>query len=236
MRSGGKRERRKRRVCRSAGAGPTVPLGDSLPAVRRQLAGKPVRPVRDQGLTCWPSTLSWCRPGLRRSGQCRRWGAADRQCHCLRDSRWLHWGNRHRRGVEGVHLPLCWHHDNEHRNGQLPIRLADVAGWLAQLVLQRVAGWCGVAAADLTARICAGGRPSIRCCLHCRIRCCALPVARHPSNRIGSGRPVVTGRPMLAIVIIALRWQSAIHWPICGLASMPNRPFARLILSLRPCI
>lgn len=39
-----------------------VPLGDSLPAVRRQLAGKPVRLVSDQGLTCWPSSLSWCRP------------------------------------------------------------------------------------------------------------------------------------------------------------------------------
>lgn len=129
-----------------------VPLGDSLPAVRRQLAGKPVRLVRDQGadlLAQFPELMSAlaCAAVVNVAGG--ELLTANATACVIADGCI---GETVTAEVEGVHLPLCWHHDNEHRNGQLPIRLADVAGWLAQLVLQRVAGWCGVAAADLTAR------------------------------------------------------------------------------------
>ncbi|WP_378081981.1 DUF968 domain-containing protein [Aeromonas bestiarum] len=129
-----------------------VPLGDSLPAVRRQLAGKPVRLVRDQGadlLAQFPELVSAlaCAAVVNAAGG--ELLTANATACVIADGCI---GETVTAEVEGVHLPLCWHHDNEHRNGQLPIRLADVAGWLAQLVLQRVAGWCGVAAADLTAR------------------------------------------------------------------------------------
>lgn len=129
-----------------------VPLGDSLPAVRRQLAGKPVRLVRDQGndlLAQFPELVSAlaCAAVVNAAGG-ELLTANATECviadGCI--------GETVTAEVEGVHLPLCWHHDNKRHDGQLPIRLADVAGWLAQLVLQRVAGWCGVAAADLTAR------------------------------------------------------------------------------------
>ncbi|WP_407160906.1 DUF968 domain-containing protein [Aeromonas caviae] len=129
-----------------------VPLGDSLPAVRRQLAGKPVRLVRDQGADLLAqfselvSALACAAVVNAAGGELLTSNATA----CVIADGCI--GETVTAEVEGVHLPLCWHHDNEHRNGQLPIRLADVAGWLAQLVLQRVAGWCGVAAADLTAR------------------------------------------------------------------------------------
>ena len=119
-----------------------VPLGDSLPAVRRQLAGKPVRLVRDQGADLLAqfselvSALACAAVVNAAGGELLTANATA----CVIADGCI--GETVTAEVEGVHLPLCWHHDNEHRNGQLPIRLADVAGWLAQLVLQRVAGWC----------------------------------------------------------------------------------------------
>lgn len=52
----------------------------------------------------------------------------------------------------GLPLPLCWHHDNEFRDGQLPFNRAEHAGAIARALLTRVAGWCGVAFAQLQAR------------------------------------------------------------------------------------
>jgi hypothetical protein len=52
----------------------------------------------------------------------------------------------------GLPLPLCWHHDNEFRNGQLPFNPAKHATAIARALLTRVAGWCGVALAQLQTR------------------------------------------------------------------------------------
>lgn len=52
----------------------------------------------------------------------------------------------------GLPLPLCWHHDNEFRDGQLPFNRAEHAEAIARALLTRVAGWCGVAFAQLQAR------------------------------------------------------------------------------------
>lgn len=54
--------------------------------------------------------------------------------------------------IGGLPLPLCWHHDNEFRDGQLPINLAKYAPAIARAVLTRVAGWCGVSLPQLQAR------------------------------------------------------------------------------------
>lgn len=52
----------------------------------------------------------------------------------------------------GLPLPLCWHHDNEFRDGQLPFNQGEHAEAIARVLLTRVAGWCGVALAQLQAR------------------------------------------------------------------------------------
>nr|WP_277606829.1 DUF968 domain-containing protein [Aeromonas sp. MR7] len=52
----------------------------------------------------------------------------------------------------GLPLPLCWHHDNEFRDGQLPFNPGEHAVAIARALLTRVAGWCGVALAQLQAR------------------------------------------------------------------------------------
>lgn len=52
----------------------------------------------------------------------------------------------------GLPLPLCWHHDNEFRDGQLPFNQGEHAEAIARALLTRVAGWCGVALAQLQAR------------------------------------------------------------------------------------
>ncbi|WP_346209327.1 DUF968 domain-containing protein [Aeromonas salmonicida] len=52
----------------------------------------------------------------------------------------------------GLPLPLCWHHDNEFRDGQLPFNQGEYAEAIARALLTRVAGWCGVALAQLQAR------------------------------------------------------------------------------------
>jgi len=52
----------------------------------------------------------------------------------------------------GLPLPLCWHHDNEYRDGQLPFNPAQHAAAIARALLTRVAGWCGVQLAQLQAR------------------------------------------------------------------------------------
>ena len=52
----------------------------------------------------------------------------------------------------GLPLPLCWHHDNEFRDGQLPFNQGEHAEVIARALLTRVAGWCGVALAQLQAR------------------------------------------------------------------------------------
>lgn len=52
----------------------------------------------------------------------------------------------------GLPLPLCWHHDNEFRDGQLPFNQGEHAVAIARALLTRVAGWCGVALAQLQAR------------------------------------------------------------------------------------
>lgn len=129
-----------------------VQLGENLAATKRHLAGHPVRLVRDHSadlLRQFPELVAAlaCAEVVNAAGGELLTANAG---HCVIGHDCA--GESVTAVVDGVHLPLCWHHDNEHRNGQLPIRLADVAGWLAQLVLQRVAGWCGVAAADLTAR------------------------------------------------------------------------------------
>ncbi|MBL0581666.1 DUF968 domain-containing protein [Aeromonas caviae] len=129
-----------------------VQLGENLAATKRHLAGHPVRLVRDHSadlLRQFPELLAAlaCAEVVNAAGGELLTANAG---HCVIGHDCA--GESVTAEVEGVHLPLCWHHDNERHDGQLPIRLADVARWLAQLVLQRVAGWCGVAAADLTAR------------------------------------------------------------------------------------
>ncbi|WP_265432583.1 DUF968 domain-containing protein [Aeromonas salmonicida] len=52
----------------------------------------------------------------------------------------------------GLPLPLCWHHDNEFRDGQLPFNQGEHAEAIARALLTRVAGWCGVVLAQLQAR------------------------------------------------------------------------------------
>ena len=52
----------------------------------------------------------------------------------------------------GLPLPLCWHHDNEFRDGQLQFNPAKHATAIARALLTRVAGWCGVQIAQLQAR------------------------------------------------------------------------------------
>ncbi|WP_413165410.1 DUF968 domain-containing protein [Aeromonas salmonicida] len=52
----------------------------------------------------------------------------------------------------GLPLPLCWHHDNEFRDGQLPFNQGEHTEAIARALLTRVAGWCGVALAQLQAR------------------------------------------------------------------------------------
>ncbi|WCH24864.1 DUF968 domain-containing protein [Aeromonas salmonicida] len=52
----------------------------------------------------------------------------------------------------GLPLPLCWHHDNEFRDGQLPFNQGEHAEAIARVLLTRVAGWCGIALAQLQAR------------------------------------------------------------------------------------
>ncbi|MGE6139859.1 DUF968 domain-containing protein [Aeromonas rivipollensis] len=52
----------------------------------------------------------------------------------------------------GLPLPLCWHHDNAYRDGQLPFNQGEHAAAIARALLTRVAGWCGVALAQLQAR------------------------------------------------------------------------------------
>lgn len=54
--------------------------------------------------------------------------------------------------IGGLPLPLCWHHDNEFRDGQLPIHLSEHTTTIARAVLSRVAGWCGVSLPQLQAR------------------------------------------------------------------------------------
>lgn len=52
----------------------------------------------------------------------------------------------------GLPLPLCWHHDNEYRDGQLPFNPAKYGPTIARAVLTRIAGWCGVSLSQLQAR------------------------------------------------------------------------------------
>lgn len=52
----------------------------------------------------------------------------------------------------GLPLPLCWHHDNEFRDGQLSFNQGEHAEAIARALLTRVAGWCGVVLAQLQAR------------------------------------------------------------------------------------
>ncbi|WP_324005262.1 DUF968 domain-containing protein [Aeromonas hydrophila] len=52
----------------------------------------------------------------------------------------------------GLPLPLCWHHDNEFRDGQLLFNQGEHTEAIARALLTRVAGWCGVALAQLQAR------------------------------------------------------------------------------------
>ncbi|HGY1008147.1 TPA: DUF968 domain-containing protein [Aeromonas salmonicida] len=52
----------------------------------------------------------------------------------------------------GLPLPLCWHHDNEFRDGQLPFNQGEHAEAIARALLTRVAGWCGISLAQLQAR------------------------------------------------------------------------------------
>lgn len=52
----------------------------------------------------------------------------------------------------GLPLPLCWHHDNEFRDGQLPFNQGEHAEAIARALLTRVAGWCGVSLPQLQAR------------------------------------------------------------------------------------
>ncbi|MEW7867497.1 DUF968 domain-containing protein [Aeromonas diversa] len=57
--------------------------------------------------------------------------------------------------VEGVLVPLCWHHDNRHRDGQIPLRLAQIANQVADAVLDVIAGWSSVMPSQLTpAQVC----------------------------------------------------------------------------------
>ena len=129
-----------------------VPLGDDLPAVRHQLSGKPVRLVRDLGgdlLAQFPELASaLLNPAivnaaggelaLRNVGQCLIGHG------CIGESVTTEMG--------GLPLPLCWHHDNAYRDGQLPFNSAEHAAAIALALLTRVAGWCGVALAQLQAR------------------------------------------------------------------------------------
>lgn len=52
----------------------------------------------------------------------------------------------------GLPLPLCWHHDNQHRDGQLPFNIAIHATAIVRALLTRVASWCGVLLSQLQAR------------------------------------------------------------------------------------
>lgn len=54
--------------------------------------------------------------------------------------------------MDGLPLPLCWHHDNAYRDGQLLFNQGEHAAAIARALLTRVAGWCGVALAQLQAR------------------------------------------------------------------------------------
>lgn len=129
-----------------------VPLGEGLAEARRHLTGHPVRLVRGGGadlLTQFPALVAALAsaPVVKAAGgELLTANATD----CVMADGCT--GESVTALVEGVYLPLCWHHDNAHHEGQLPIRLADVADWLARVVLQRVAGWCGVEVADLSAR------------------------------------------------------------------------------------
>ncbi|MGU5813888.1 DUF968 domain-containing protein [Aeromonas hydrophila] len=52
----------------------------------------------------------------------------------------------------GLPLPLCWHHDNEFRNGQLTFNSTEHALAITRALLIRIAGWCGVEFAQLQSR------------------------------------------------------------------------------------
>lgn len=52
----------------------------------------------------------------------------------------------------GLPLPLCWHHDNQYRDGQLPFNPGKHAPAIAWALLTKVASWCGVALVQLQAR------------------------------------------------------------------------------------
>ncbi|MFM4808564.1 DUF968 domain-containing protein [Aeromonas hydrophila] len=129
-----------------------VRLGDSLAATQRHLAGHPVRLVRDHRadlLLQFPELVA----ALARAEVVNAAGGellTANAGHCVIGHACA--GESVSAELEGVHLPLCWHHDNELHDGQLPISLAAVAEWVARVVLQKVAGWCGVSQLDLGVR------------------------------------------------------------------------------------
>lgn len=70
--------------------------------------------------------------------------------HCLIDHGCI--GESVTTVMGGLPLPLCWHHDNEFRDGQLPFNPAEHAQAIARALLTRVASWCAVELAQLQAR------------------------------------------------------------------------------------
>ncbi|MFM4933384.1 DUF968 domain-containing protein [Aeromonas veronii] len=129
-----------------------VQLGENLAATKRHLAGHPVRLVRDHSadlLRQFPelvAALACAKVVNAAGGELLTANAG----HCVIGHDCA--GESVTAVVEGVHLPLCWHHDNERHDGQLPISLSAVSEWVARVVLQKVAGWCGVAQVDLGVR------------------------------------------------------------------------------------
>ncbi|WP_281705102.1 DUF968 domain-containing protein [Aeromonas taiwanensis] len=128
-------------------------VGEGLAALRTSLANRPavLVPAPDGGdlLTQFPELASaLLNPAivnaaggelaLRSLGQCLIGHG------CIGESVTTEMG--------GLPLPLCWHHDNAYRDGQLPFNLGEHAAAIARALLTRVAGWCGVALAQLQAR------------------------------------------------------------------------------------
>jgi len=128
-------------------------VGEGLAALRTSLANRPavLVPASDGGdlLTQFPELASaLLNPSIVKAAGGELALHSVGQClighGCIGESVTTEMG--------GLPLPLCWHHDNAYRDGQLPFNHMDHAEAIARALLSRVAGWCGVAFSQLQAR------------------------------------------------------------------------------------